>query len=192
MSLKKIEILTKKLEKAESLIASISKVQDMYIQNKSREEIFENLLMILLGVSDSEYGFIGQVLFRDNSPYLKTYAITDISWDEGTRKFFKENAPQGLEFTNLKSLFGETLITGEAVITNDPKNHPKSGGLPKGHPPLKAYMGIPFHNNGKLIGMCGVANKNGGYDVELLKSLEVLVTLISHLIQAHIENKKGF
>jgi len=41
-------------------------------------------------------------------------------------------------------LFGYTLKTGETVISNDPSNDTKRGGLPKGHPPLRHYLGLPL------------------------------------------------
>jgi GAF domain-containing protein len=191
MSIAKIEALTKRLEEKESIISSLMKVQGMYILDKSRSEIFEKLLEILLEASKSKYGFIGEILHKNNKPYLKTYAITDISWDKDTKKFYEEHAPKGMEFVNLDSLFGHTISTGEFVITNDPKNHPKSCGLPSGHPSLDSYLGIPFHSNGKIIGMCGIANRNEGYDQGTIEILRDVIDSSSNLLHAHIVNNKG-
>jgi GAF domain-containing protein len=49
------------------------------------------------------------------------------------------------------------------VISNDPQNDPRSGGLPHGHPPMKNYIGIPFFKNDEIMGMLGLANRPGGY-----------------------------
>ena len=64
----------------------------------------------------------------EKNPYLKTYSITDISWDKQSQEFYQNHAPKGLEFTNLNTLFGRVLKTGQAVISNDPHQDPRSGG----------------------------------------------------------------
>lgn len=75
-----------------------------------------------------------------------------------------ENIDEGIEFVNLKSLFGEVLVTGETLIANDPASDPRRGGLPPGHPALNAFMGMPIHRGDRLVGMIGIANRPGGYD----------------------------
>ncbi len=140
--------------------------------------LFDGMLESLLELTESEYGFIGEInLAADGSPlmeesymkfrgrpYLKTHAITDISWNDETRAFYAENAPKGMEFHNLQTLFGAVIVTGEPVIANSPSNDPRRGGLPDGHPPLNAFLGVPFYKNGEMTGMIGVANREGGYD----------------------------
>ncbi|MFT4816123.1 MAG: PAS domain S-box-containing protein [Pseudohongiellaceae bacterium] len=130
------------------------------------------LLKAFLQETDSEYGFIGDILPGEGgAPYLKTRSITDISWDEESLAAF---APEGMIFSNLNSIFGQTMKTGKIYISNNPASDPIRGGLPKGHPPLHSYIGIPLTIQDRLIGMVGLANKPGGYseqDVSLLKVL---------------------
>ncbi|MDH5759228.1 MAG: ATP-binding protein, partial [Gemmatimonadota bacterium] len=136
----------------------------------------------LLVVTGSEYGFIGEVLHDGTQNYLRTRAITDISWDEATHAFYEENASEGLEFFSLGTLFGHTLSTGEPVITNRPSAHPSSGGLPEGHPPLNAYMGLPIMSGSTMIGMVGLANRAEGYDEEIEALVEPLLLTCAGLI----------
>jgi hypothetical protein len=50
--------------------------------------LFDRLLTDLLLLTESEYGFIGEVLLDDNGdPYMKTYAITNIAWNETWMQF---------------------------------------------------------------------------------------------------------
>jgi GAF domain-containing protein len=183
--LDKLEELTNKLQNNERVIESILRVQGMYLENTPKEEVFQELLDLLLKATQSEYGFIGEYLIsEDGNPYLKTYSITDISWNEETKKLYEESAVSGFVFNNLKTLFGETLKTKKALISNDPKNDPKSGGLPKGHPPLSSYLGMPLFIKEKMIGMFGVANRPDGYNKELIKHIDPLVTSISQLVYA--------
>ncbi|MCO4760308.1 MAG: diguanylate cyclase [Myxococcales bacterium] len=136
-------------------------------------------------LTGSEYGFIGEVLRDDGGPlYLKTHAITDISWNEQTRNFYKEGVAQGLEFRNLDNLFGHVIRTGEIVIANEPLNDPRAGGIPKGHPPLNAFLGLPFFARGRLIGMVGIANRKEGYAEPLVELLRPFVLTCSNIISS--------
>ena len=69
------------------------------------------------------------------------YALTDISWNDETRDLYNRTMRSGMEFYNQNTLFGTVLVTGKPIISNDPANDPRSGGLPNGHPPLTAFMG---------------------------------------------------
>ncbi len=151
----------------------------------STREMFDSALSDLLEVTESEYGFIGEILHRKDLPYLKTHAITNIAWNHETRKFYRDNVNKGLEFTNLDTLFGVTIRSGQRVIANDPMDDHRRGGLPKGHPPLKAYLGLPIYSGSKLLGMAGVANRKGGYTEELAEEIKPLVNALGTLIAAH-------
>ena len=69
------------------------------------------------------------------------------------------------------TLFGAALKTGEVVIANDPANDSRSGGIPPGHPPLNAFLGIPLYAGNRMVGLAGIANRADGYDVALIESL---------------------
>jgi diguanylate cyclase (GGDEF)-like protein/PAS domain S-box-containing protein len=164
----------------------INQAQLAFIANTDPRAAFDALLAGLLDLADSEYGFIGEVLHAaDGSPYLRTHAISNIAWDETTRKFYAEHAPQGMEFTNLDTLFGAALRTGEPVIANDPAGDSRSGGIPSGHPPLNAFLGIPLYAGRHLVGLAGIANRAGGYDTQLIELLKPFMTTCANLIAEH-------
>ena len=60
------------------------------------------MLATLLHVTQSAYGFVGEIRHDDDGePYLKAHAVTNIAWNEETRRLYAENPAQGLEFRNL-------------------------------------------------------------------------------------------
>ncbi len=174
------------LLKARQMSETIARAQLQFIVQKDRRQSFNGLLQDILGLVDSEYGFIGEVL-RDpqGQPYLKTFAITNIAWNDATRAFYEANAPKGMEFTNLKTLFGAVLVTGEPVIANDPGHDPRRGGLPEGHPALKAFLGVPVFHGDALVAMFGISNRPGGYDDSVIDYLRPLTATIGQLVVAH-------
>jgi len=167
------------------LLAELRIAQDQFITNPSAKAAFDHILAILLRHTESEYGFIGEVLVDDHGqPFLKTHALTNIAWDDATRKFYDEFAPKGMEFHNLKTLFGQVMVTRMPVIANTPYTDPRRGGLPKGHPPLNAFLGVPIKMGNTMIGMVGVANRPGGYDEAMVSEIEPLMTTYANMIQA--------
>jgi PAS domain S-box-containing protein len=175
----------KTLEQSQLLGDVITRVQSGFIREKSRQKAFDRLLEDILRLTGSEYGFIGEVLKKQNGePYLKTYAITNIAWDEKTRSFYEEFAPNGMEFTNLNTLFGKVMTSGEVVIANDPSSDPRRGGLPEGHPAMNAFLGIPVYHSRQLVAMIGVANRESGYDQHLVDFLKPLLATVGQLIVA--------
>jgi PAS domain S-box-containing protein len=161
----------------------IVKTQLRFIEHMDRRQVFKELLDDLLTLTGSEYGFIGEVLYDEQqSVYLKTYALTDISWNAETAALFAQSLQNGLEFRNLDTLFGAALKTGQVVIANHPGEDPRSGGVPRGHPPLHAFMGIPLFFDHKMVGMLGIANKAGGYAATDERYLAPLLTTIGQLI----------
>ena len=172
------------LRRSNDLLSALTAAQTDFIRERDARAVFEGLLPSLLTLTGSEYGFIGEVLYRNGAPYLKTHAVSDIAWDEWSRKFYDENIDEGIEFVNLKSLFGEVLVNGETLIANDPASDPRRGGLPPGHPALNAFMGMPIHRGDRLVGMIGIANRPGGYDDEVGEFLQPFATTCGTLLEA--------
>ena len=178
--------LEEDLERSHAMLAALSHAQAQFIQTGDPRVAFQEMLSALLKIADSEYGFIGEVLHDDQgTPYLKTHAITNIAWNEETREFYDREAPKGMEFRNLRTLFGHVLETGEPVVANEPATDPRRGGLPAGHPALNAFLGLPLHHGEQLVGMVGIANRPGGYDDGLINYLEPLLSTCATVIVEH-------
>lgn len=173
------------LHKARQMAETIARAQLQFIVQKDRHQSFNELLNDILALADSEYGFIGEVLYTpQGQPYLKTYAITNIAWNDATQAFYAAHAPKGMEFTKLDSLFGAVLRTGQSVIANDPAHDPRRGGLPQGHPALNAFLGVPVYNGQEMVGMFGISNRPGGYDQQVIDYLRPLTATIGQLVSA--------
>lgn len=170
---------------SQSLLKAIGKVQHMFIQDRPIQDVFDQMLKVLLDITESEYGFIGEILHDGQQDYLKTHAITNIAWNEATRKFYKENAPNGLEFKNLKTLFGRVITDKTFLISNNPNTDERRGGLPEGHPHMSSFLGMPIKDNGNMCGMFGIANRPGGYDPIIVEELDPIVEACSNLIRGY-------
>jgi PAS domain S-box-containing protein len=168
--------------------AIISRVQSRFIRAASTTEVFDPLLTDLLDCTDSDYGFIANVLEDpgDGHRFLRIVVLTDVSWDDATRASYQSHrsGARMMEFHNLRTLFGAAVTTGEPVIANDPDHDARRGGLPGEHPPMKSFLGVPLFHGGEMVGMVGLANRPGGYDHSLVEFLEPLFASVAAIIGA--------
>lgn len=184
-SLKDQQEQRRDLKASQDLLKVLSHVQSQFILDTEPRVLFDRLLSDVLSLTESEYGFIGEVLRSDKGdPYLKTCAITNIAWNDEWLQFYRENAPQGMIFNNLKTLFGAVITSGKPVVSNAPATDPRRGGLPEGHPPLNAFLGLPIYRADKLLGMIGMANRPKGYGEEMIAYLEPFLATCASMIES--------
>ncbi len=176
------------------LLEGLGEAQARFITSTEPQDCFESLLDLLLEVTGSEYGFIGEIRHQSNGePFLQTHAITNIAWNDETRALYESRRREGLQFFQLDSLWGAVVQTGQAVIApnaerhesiHDAPRHPSASGVPKGHPPLVTFLGLPLKAGGRFPGMVGLANRPGGYRPEFVEWLEPFTKVCAGLILA--------
>lgn len=159
------------LHASTSLLQALTEAQLEFIGGSDAQHLFDKLLAVLLELTESEYGFIGEVL-RDaqGAPYVRPHAITHIA-----------NLQTPFE-TPFETLIGPVLTTGEPMVANEPQTAPHAGGLPPGHPPLTAFLGLPLKSGDELVGTVGIANRPGGYGPELIEFLQPFVATCCSII----------
>ena len=171
--------------RSRQLLEAISDVQAIYIGGEeSAYASFDRLLDILLDITNSGYGFVGEVVGTGDgvNPWLRTWAMTDISWDDVSRALYQQSGQKGvMEFVNTELIFASVLQTHKPVIANGPGLKVR---LPSGHPAMHAFMALPMMSGDELLGIAGVANREGGYDAELAEFLTPLTNTIGAFIKA--------
>jgi len=162
-------------QKAVDLLNAIRKAQSLYITDTDPSEIYQLLLQTLVETTESEYGFLDEVL-HDNqgNVFKKNLAISNISWDAHSSSLYRQLQDRDLKFPYLDNLAGFPALTGEIIISNHPERDPRYRGLPEGHPQIQSFLGVPLYFGGSLIGVAGVANRDGGYDESMAAFLEPL------------------
>ncbi|MDT8301814.1 MAG: PAS domain S-box protein [Sedimentisphaerales bacterium] len=171
------------LQKHTQLLDAIRHAQSLYITQDEPKQVFNSLLNTLVKMTDSEYGFLDDVLKDDDgSLYKKSLALSNIAWDQDSQNLYKKLKSRNLEFRNMHNLSGAPALTGELVISNDPSHDSRSGGIPEGHPPLHSFMGIPMFFGGELVGVAGIANRKDGYSEELASFLDTFISTCAGII----------
>jgi GAF domain-containing protein len=167
------------------MIEAIRQAQATYISADDKRQAFEGLLDALLNVTGSAYGFIGEVIQDEqDQPAVRMHAITNIAWDEESRRAFDEQREAGMLFRNPDTLFGHALVSGEPVIANHPDSDPRRGGRPQGHPPLASFLGVPIKVGEEMVAMVGLANQPGGYSEADIEFLQPMLGAVRQLVLA--------
>lgn len=178
-------------ERQNRLLESVRMAQARFIETDDKRKAFEGLLDALLTVTGSEYGFVSEVLYDEQGdPYLKTHAITNIAWDDISHSQYAQHKSGGMEFRNLKSLFGHATVTREPVIANDPGADTRAGGMPDGHPGMQSFLGIPLEVGDRLVAMVGLANQPGGYSEADIEFLQPLLGAVRQLVLAQRDHEE--
>ncbi|MGE0441292.1 MAG: response regulator, partial [Gemmatimonadales bacterium] len=173
------------LKWANRLGEAVRSVQARFIAADNPRMAFEAILDDIIALTESEFGFIAEVLNDENgSPYQRTYAISNIAWNDETRAHYAEFRDVGLEFRNPNTLLGQVVTTAEAVVANAPASDPRRGGMPFGHPEINAFLGLPLRIGPELVGTIGLANRSGGYSEDLPSQLEPLTTAMARMIRS--------
>ena len=162
------------LRRHDAMLEGVGTVLAQALRARNAEELGEACLDVVQAITESKMSFIDEI---GPDGYVDTLALSGPAWaacamhdQTGHRK------PPG-DFP-VHGIYGRVLIDGKALITNDPPSHPDSISVPEGHPRLTAFLGVPLAQEGKTVGMIGVANREGGYRIEDQQALETLAPVV--------------
>ena len=137
-------------------------------------------------LTESKYALIGEVVANDaNEPTLKIHAITDLSWNDDSRNLMQDLVAGNMMLSRPDTMLGKVFAGGEIIRNNDMIKHAAKGALPKGHPQLTCYLGVPIYDNDEVIGMYAIANAKNGYSEELVEALKPFTSTCSLLINLY-------
>ncbi|MBJ7549901.1 diguanylate cyclase [Marinomonas ostreistagni] len=172
--------------KQSQLLGFINKARAAYLENHDLSSACQAILPELIDIADSQFAFIGQIVFEENKRRLFIHAISELSWNSASEALVELYKGRKLYFDSFDNLFGETIKSEQTVISNQLGSHPASVGTPKGHPPIYRFMGLPIQLQGEVTGMIGLANKFNNYtneDAEFLQPLRDALAGLFHAVE---------
>ena len=159
----------------------ITRFQTDFIADRDPDELFIDLLMEVLNLTESESGLIGEV-FHDSrqQPFLQVYASF------GNVPGATDNAalPEHAKLPQFDTLIGQVLATGEPVIANDAATPSGSGGISHAYPLPCGFLGLPIRADSVPVGVLALANRPQGFSEGLIAFLQPLLASCGALIKA--------
>ncbi|MBI4719302.1 MAG: PAS domain S-box protein [Planctomycetes bacterium] len=179
------------LRASHELLSAVSNAQAQYISADGPQVVYSDLVASLLHLTQSEFGFIGEVQYRpDGAPYLRSWAVSESAWTDDLRTRYGAGSPPAMKFDDPGALCGAVLATQRPLISNDVAADPRARGTPRGHRPLQTYMGLPLLHQGTLVGMAGVANRPDGYDERMIAYLQPFLATCAAIVHAHCNERR--
>lgn len=167
------------------VLSGIARIFCHALTCETEEDLGRVCLAVAAEVTGSRFGFIAET--NPQTGKLEDIAISDPGWEVCR---IREQAGHGkrtpIEFHD-RGIYGRVLRDGKSFFTNDPASHPDRLGVPDGHPPLTAFLGVPLLHGGTVAGIVGLANREGGYRKEDADAIEALAPAI---VQA-FRSKRG-
>src|SRR5487761_335097 len=159
------------LESLYSISIEISRLHEM-------QQVHDRALGFCLDLTQSAFGFIG--LLVNEGREMDVAAI----------KGFEPLDPKFYDNFRLipvrPSVFGVVITNESSKISNDVLHDADRVGQPRGHPPVRTFMGVPLQVGDRVIGMIGVANKSTDYTADE----ERLLSTFANQVAVAIENAR--
>ncbi|NQT63743.1 MAG: transporter substrate-binding domain-containing protein [Candidatus Marinimicrobia bacterium] len=154
-----------------ALLEAINEVFKAAMTGVSEEKLGKTSLSIAEKLTRSKFGFIGEI---NHDGLFDTIAISNPGWD--ACDLAVSDAKKATKNMSVRGIDRSTLRDGISRIVNEEEfdTHPDRVGTPEGHPKLTAFLGVPLKHQDKTIGMIGLGNKEGGYEIDDQEAMENL------------------
>ncbi len=181
----------------EGLIYAVAR--DVTDQIKSQEKIklneerLQSLLKLsqMSGVSDEKiraYALEEIVrLTRSKAGYLhfvneETQSLELVAWSKDVRQACRADKTRHYALDKA-GVWADSVRLRRPIIHNDFQNVPDKKGMPKGHFPIHRHMSIPVMDNGRIVAVAGVGNKETNYNGSDVNQLTLFMTSMWSIIK---------
>jgi signal transduction histidine kinase len=149
-----IDALLIRLEEQREQIEALHELAIEIAELHDLQQVFDTALRHCLDLTESQFGFIG--LSTTDGSAMDVVAIQGF---KASALFYKR-----FHLIPLRpSIFARAVLENRPVRSVDARADPTRVGQPKGHPLVRAFLGVPLRLHGTPIGMIGVANRGGTY-----------------------------
>ena len=139
------------------------------------EDASARVLDVARQLTGSEFGYAGYI--DADTGFLISPTLTRDVWDQcGV-------AGKSIVFEKWGGLWGWVLTHKKSLISNAPSADPRSGGIPKGHVPVRRFLSAPALAGDALVGQVSLANANRDYTDRDLAVVERLADFYAIVVQ---------
>lgn len=180
----------KKLEHAlseqKSLLSMMQYGLSQYVSSRSIHETGQHMLEGLLAITQSEYGFIGEVLHDEQGgAYLEAHAMSNLSGNRNALKYFSELTGKGHVITNRDNVLAKVIEAGQPLVVDKEAMARYGTGFPAEQPIPETFAGVPIYYGKDMLGVYGLANRKMGYDDRILQFLKPFNATYGVIINAY-------
>lgn len=165
------------IQRQNTIFNALNRLFRESIPCESSQEAAQICLSVAIQVTGSDYGSVAEV---NKNGRFDTLALSEMGWEACQINPLDPACIQNME---IRGIWKAALESERGLLINDPLQHPKSVGVPEGHPPLTSFLGMPFQHKA-FTGMIGIANKQGGYTESDREIIEALAYAFAEVINS--------
>ncbi|GAB4379384.1 MAG: response regulator [Calditrichia bacterium] len=160
------------LMESESRLAIKNQIAQIFLTTPD-EQVYEEILNIILQITRSKYGNVGYIDEEGNwvCPSLRGH-IWETLEVEGKNYIFRKEEWNGL--------WGRAMREKRTILQNEHLQ------VPEGHMPMYRALDVPVLYRGELIGNILISNKETDYDENDVSILESIVQYIAPILHARL------
>jgi PAS domain-containing protein len=160
------------LASTNELLTTLSRVQAQFISTPDADVVFGGLLDDLLVLTDSAFGFIGEVLTPpEGAAFVEYRAARGIAWTPN------DDPSTGATYGELIPLVNQ-VIASERPLVADVLGPPGESQRGCG------FAGLPLARGTRLVGLVGLGGRPGGYEPAVLEFLQPAIASTTTLLEA--------
>lgn len=162
----------RKINRQNEIMRLINKVYEKSVNCSTQQELGIECLRIIDTVLNSGVSFISEVN-RDGDLRFITARINgcEKQWDNG------------FVHPGLVPFFKDVLGNGKSILINNISGHPEGDSVFESHIKFDSFLGTPFVQKGKVLGLIGAANKEGGFKEEDRELFEAVTPSVLEVLQ---------
>jgi PAS domain S-box-containing protein len=164
------------LQKSEQELTIRNRIADIFLTIPD-DEIYGEILQVLLEVMESRYGIFGYI---DEDRALVCPSMTRDIWDQC------RVPDKTIVFPRDKwgGIWGRALIEKKTLYANEGLH------VPEGHVPINRVLVVPIMYGGEAIGLLEVANKDTDYGEKDRQFLEGIADHIAPILNARLQRDR--
>jgi signal transduction histidine kinase/CheY-like chemotaxis protein len=164
-----VEARTLELHHKSRVSHAVNRIFRESLACETEEATAKVALSIAEEITAAKFGFIGEINAEGR---FDTIGLSNPGWD--VCEMPGGQATVLIKDMVLRGIWAKVLQTGRPRIANDPSSEPDRVGIPPGHPPLNAFMGVPLMRQDRVVGMIALGNKEGGFTDADVGAIEAL------------------
>lgn len=190
--IKQMQFKHEELQDSNYLLVAINQLHKLLIQQlpvqraAATQELLSQILSTVLGLASSQHGFVGHIVLTERlkeeqkkegkqQPLLKIHTPSNNVWDAHRQTFIADGEGVELEFIHFNSLITEVLENHHFVASQ--------GKVSEGHQALHHFAVLPLSISEQLVAIVGVANREGGLNVQLFQKIQPFLTTCAQLLR---------
>jgi len=143
--------------------------------------VLRRIVTVVCDLTDAQYGALGVIGSTGSSDKLHLIEFITEGADAETIHRIG-HTPSG------EGILGLLITDPRAIRLHDLSTHPRSVGIPAGHPAMTSFLGVPIRIRGQVFGNIYLTNKSGGGDFSA--DDEALVVALAGAAGVAIENAR--